>query len=143
MLCEWIGLAARSERTRIAEVVAAAGDDVAHPSARIVHVAEVARDDVDVKMHHRLTGSGPGVEADVVPVRRVARVEHALDRVDGPQDGLLLGRAGVEPRGDVAPGHDERVAGRDGIAISHRDHERVGPHDLLVEDGAEWADRHG
>lgn len=115
---ERIGLAAGRERLG-AEVVALARDDVADAAARIVDVAAVARDDVDVEVHHRLAGGRAGVQADVVAVGMKLAVELAFDDVDEVEDGGALLGGGGEPVGDDAAGDDECVAGRDREAVAN------------------------
>lgn len=115
--CERIVLAAGGERPMGAEVVVPWWDDVPDAAAGFVHVAEKARDDVHVEVHHGLPRRHPRVEADVVAVGMQRRVELPADLVDERHQGVLLGQGRVEPGGDVPSREDERVARRDGVAV--------------------------
>ena len=129
------------ERAGLSEVVPLAGDHVPDAAARVVHVAAVARDDVHVQMHDRLARGLPRVEADVVAVGpgRELAVELGFDLVDGVEQRALLLSGGVEPGGDVPLGHDEGVAGGDGVAVAEREHELAGPGAVLGRERAERA----
>lgn len=51
---------------------------MADAAAWVGHVAEIARDHMDVNVRHGLAGSGTGVEADVVAIR--LRVEPEIEQ---------------------------------------------------------------
>ena len=78
------------------EVVAAGGDDVADAAAGVVHVAEVARDHVQVEVGDGLPAGSALIEADVVAVGGVLVVE----QVRGDQQVSLGDREGVADRLD-------------------------------------------
>ena len=93
------------------EVVAFAGEEVPYAAARVIDVAAVARDDVDVEVHDGLTGSFPGIDADVVAVGVELLIDLLLDDIDELEEGRALVGCGVEPSGDEAARDDEGVAG--------------------------------
>ena len=72
-----------------------------------------------VHMWHGLSGSGPGIEADVVAVgfglKRV--IEQFADFVDQREQCGLFGWCGIEPCGHQSTCDDQGVSGRDGKAI--------------------------
>jgi hypothetical protein len=91
-----------------------------HASARICHVASVARDDVDMKMCNGLPCRSPCIEADVVPVRaRGALVKDGLDLVDQPKHHMLLIVRGIPPLLDRAPRHNEGMARGHRVAVAY------------------------
>jgi hypothetical protein len=51
------------------KVVTLARDNMSDTATWIIHVAEIARDDVDVDMRNRLPRGGARIEADIVAVR--------------------------------------------------------------------------
>lgn len=61
------------------QVVGLVGEDVANTTRRRGSVAGVTGDYVDVEVKNGLAGGGSGVEADVVPRRRVALIQLLLD----------------------------------------------------------------
>ena len=71
----------------------------------------------------------------IVPERHVATW---FDATREEQRALLLS-GGVEPGGDVPLGHDEGVAGGDGVAVAEREHELAGPGAVLGRELAERA----
>ena len=122
---ERILLATGGERRHLAQVVALARHDVTHAAARVVHVAAKPRDHVHVQVHHGLARRRPGVEPDVVAVRRELLVEPPLHLGDQRQHGALLVLGGAEPVRRHPPGHDQRVPGRHRKAIAEREGELV------------------
>ena len=63
-------------------IVAAAGNDLTDPVARVGHVAGVAGNQMDVEMPDGLTSGDPDVEADVVAVRSVVVLDDLLGRFE-------------------------------------------------------------
>ena len=59
-------------------VAAAAGQHLANPAAGILHIAAGAGNDVNVQVHHRLTGGFTFVDADIKPVGSKALPEKRL-----------------------------------------------------------------
>ena len=100
------------------EVVAAGGDDVADAAAGVVHVAEVARDHVQVEVGDGLPAGSALIEADVVAVGGVLVVEQRLRLGQGGDDGLLFGGVHVAPGGHVTVRGDQQVSlgDREGVA---------------------------
>ncbi len=122
---EWIGLAARCERRDLAKVVTSTRNDMAHATARVVHVAVEARDDVHVKVHDRLARICTSVETDVVAIGLELRVERALHDVDELEHRDLLLAGGIEPSRDHASRDDQRVSRTDRISITNGECVRV------------------
>lgn len=118
--------AARGERAGFAEVVSLAGDHVPDAPTRIVHVAAVAGNHVDVEVHDGLARGLASVEADVVAVGLVGLVEFRFRLVDELEDRALFFGGGVEPGRDEAARDDEGVAFGDGVLVVHGEGERVG-----------------
>jgi hypothetical protein len=129
--------AAGGEGRGLAEVVAAARDDVADVAARVVPVAAVARDHVQVQVHHRLAGGLADVGAEVVAVGGEVAVEAVAYDVDEVEQGALLVGGRVEPRRYQAPRDDERVADGDGVAVEDGEGQRVGGDPVELGDGEE------
>ena len=96
------------------EVVALVRDDMAHAAAGIGHVAEKARNDMDMDMRHRLPGGGTGVEAHVVAVGLWVEpeVEQALGLLDQSHQRSLFLVGRVKPRFDDSAGGDQHMSGR-------------------------------
>jgi hypothetical protein len=89
---ERVGLAASGQQRGVVREAVAAGQDVADPTAWVVHVALEPWDDVDVEVRDSLARGGAGVEADVVAVRRRSRAnvryrryEHRTNRCSYPR----------------------------------------------------------
>ena len=122
-----ISFAARCERIDIAEVVPSTGDDVADAPAGIIHVAEVSRNHVEVQVHHGLSRGAASIEPHVVTVGMELVVEGGLHALDEMQDRETLMLARREPVRSDTPGDDQRVPGRDGMAIAEGERERVRP----------------
>jgi len=97
----------------------------AHAATRILDVAAVAGDDVHVEVEHGLAGGCAGVDADVVAVRRVARLDVGARHVDRLHQLAAFPGAGVEPAFDVAHGDDQGVAGGGGKAVPQAVDERA------------------
>ena len=116
-----ISFAPGGERSHIAQVVAFARNDVAHAAARVIHIAVVARYDVNVKMHDRLPREAACVESNVVPVRPVLQIDSGLHLVDKGKHGQTLLLRGAEPVLYDAVGDDQRVPRRDRVAIAKRE----------------------
>ena len=90
---------------------------MADAASWVGHVAEVARDDVDVQVEDGLACRLADVDADVEAVGPVALLDDGLCFVDGSSESGLLVLRGLEPGGDVPPRDDEEVAGRDGEGV--------------------------
>ena len=100
-------------------------DDPSHASARVVHVAPVPGDDVDVEMHDSLPCGLAHVESHVEAVGLELLIElelHLRHELENPL--LLLGR-GLEPGGDEPPGDHERVARGHRESVPERECELV------------------
>lgn len=60
----------------MAPVSTPSGNYVAHAASRIGGIACIARDDMDVDVHNRLSGDFPDIHPDVVAVRVIVAVEN-------------------------------------------------------------------
>ncbi len=94
-------------------------------AARVGDIASKAGDEVHVQMHHRLARGRPDIDADVVAVWPEFGVELGLHHLEQIKHIDLLFARRLEPGGDQPPRHDERVARRDGKAITNREGQRV------------------
>ena len=123
-----LGERTRGRRCRAGEIVATPRDDVADAAARVGHVAGVARDHVEVQVHHGLPGGLAGVEAHVVAIGpRLTAIELGLHHVHQRQQLTPLVLAGLEPIAHRrAPRDDERVTRRHGVAVAHGEGVGVG-----------------
>ncbi len=72
-------------------------------------------------MPHRLARGCAGVEADVVPIRRVLRVEPSLDVIDEFEHRQSLGWRRLPPFGDEPAGDHQGVAGADREPVADRE----------------------
>ncbi|BDG02811.1 hypothetical protein AMOR_18070 [Anaeromyxobacter oryzae] len=115
-------------------VVALPRDDVSDAATRIVHVALIARNDMDVEVHHGLAGGEPCVETDVVACGAVLRVELPLHHLDEVEDRELLVTSRLEPVGHDPARDDERVPFGDGVGVTDRERERIRGDPSLARD---------
>ena len=83
----------------------------------IGHVAFVSGDDVHVAMEDGLPGGLANVDTDVVAVGVKTLVNLLPDILQHDVHGLALVVGQVEVGSDVPLGDDERMTGRDGIAV--------------------------
>jgi hypothetical protein len=95
------------------EVVRLGGDDMPYAATWIRHVADVARNDVDMQVEYGLTRGWADVDADVVAVGLVLRLNHRLGHFDGAHQLALFVQIRLKPVGDMPPGDQQRVTGRD------------------------------
>lgn len=127
-------------RALAGEVIALVRDDMAHAVAGIGHVAEIARDDMDRDVRHRLAGRAAGLEAHVAAIgfRVELKVQQALGLIHQQhQCGLfLVGR--LEPRFDDSAGGDEDVSGGDGKPVQDRKGQIVRAKPVAHREGEEW-----
>lgn len=107
-------------------------DHAPHPAPGILHITGVPRDEVDVQVHHRLSGGRAHVHADVVAVGVVETVieQPFCLSAERQQCGLLLVRR-LEEAGDVPEGDKQQVAGVHRIFVVVGVAEIVCEHDLL------------
>ena len=135
--------AGRDSRAR--EVVAAAGDHVADPAARVGHVARVPRNDVNVQVEDRLPGRPPDVDPDVVAVGCMRRLDRRLRGLHRLQQlpPFLAGR--LEPARDVPARDEQRVPVRHRERVPQPDHPLALVEAAVGRDVAERAGafRHG
>jgi hypothetical protein len=115
---ERITLAAGRQGLVPRKVVALARNDMAHAAARVIHVAAVPGNDVNMHMHHRLPRCDAGVEADVVAIGMQLFVELPLHDIDQLDDGKPFFLARGEPVGHESACHDQRVAWRNRIPVA-------------------------
>ena len=92
-------------------------DHVADPAARVGDVAAVARDQVDVGVHHRLPGEDAAVHPDVEAIRPVAQLQNFLGFPDKIETRGVLLIAEVPDRLRMAPRDDEDMPRRDGVGV--------------------------
>lgn len=104
----WLGLRAGASPPTITlsfKVVRQCRQNVPHASARIVHVARVSWDEVDVQVRHGLARRCTDVDADVESIGRVSSLDHSaghLKVID--QRPPLVARRG-KPVCDMAAGY--------------------------------------
>jgi hypothetical protein len=119
---------------RVAAVVGSFRDHKADATRGIRDIASVAWHQVDVQMRDRLTGGGALVDADVVPIGVVLRVNSLANEVQELEQGkALIGGGGGQVR-DVTPRHDGGVAGGDGEPVP----EGAGQWGLVDEEILRW-----
>jgi hypothetical protein len=113
--------------------------DPAHPAARIFRVAGIARNQVDMHVHHRLSGGSPVVDADIEAVRtsfnqqQLPHLRHQLEQR------TLLFQCCLEERGDVPLRNNEAMAGCHGKAVIEGYGVVVGQENFGLVGDAEWA----
>ncbi len=78
----------------------------------ITNIASEPRNQMDMEVEDRLAGGGATIDADVVTVGLVVFLNHRLGVGNGVDQGDLLRHRGIEPRGKVSPGNQQRVPGR-------------------------------
>src|SRR5262245_46341041 len=110
--------AASCKRFDTSQVVAAAGNDVADATARVIHVAAEPRDDVHVEMGHSLARGRSSVETDIEAVRVQLLVQLLLDDVDEVENRDPFRVRGAKPVGNDATSDDEGVTWRHRKPIS-------------------------
>ena len=93
------------------EVVCLGWDHVAHASQRMGDVTVVAGNYMQVEMEDRLPSCTTNVDAKVVAIWPVRPLDLASRDPDSGHELCVLFVGGVEPRRDVAPGHEECMAG--------------------------------
>ena len=94
---------------------------MAHATARVLGIALVAGNEVQVEMRHGLSGGFSAVDSDVVAVRVVVFLYGGFCRGQGAGQGLLFFFGGFEPFGDVAAGDEQGVAGTDRVLVPEAD----------------------
>jgi hypothetical protein len=82
----------------------------ANATTWISHITNVARDQVNVDMHARLTSSLPDVNANVVPIGPVIALYKMLCLVQETKNGALLLNCHVKEACDVALWDYEHVS---------------------------------
>ena len=112
-----------------------------HPAPRVLHIARVARDQVDVQVRHGLAGGRAVVDADV-PGRGLVAARQAVAGFvqQRQQGGAFVGRD-LEKAAHMPARDDERVPGRDGVRVAHDQAQRVAAGDALgrqMAEGAGW-----
>lgn len=107
------------EALPLAPIVGLCRDDPAHPTTRVVAVAVIAGDQMNVQMWHGLTGRRTVVDADVVRLRPKLKVDACSGAVKQSQQiKAFVGRK-VKKRPGVALWDDERVPGGQWIGITY------------------------
>lgn len=76
-------------------------------------------------VENSLAGGGTHVDADVVSVRAMLLIDHLPGCPEQVHDGGDLFPGQIEKAGGVPAGDDERVAGRDRVAVGNRHREFV------------------
>ena len=84
---------------------------------RVLYVATITRNDVNMQMKHRLPRRRPRIDPNVITVGRVALLNNLLGRGNRLGQSPLLLRRGVEPGGHHATRHQKRVAWGDGEGV--------------------------
>ncbi len=97
-------------------------------AAWVGDIAGKAGDEVHVQMHHRLACSWIDIDADVVAVGPELGVEPGLHHIEQLEHRDLFFPRCLEPGANQPERYDERVARRDGEAITNREGQRVGGH---------------
>ena len=100
-------------------VVAPAVNGVPDPTARIVHVAIEAGNDVHMQVHDRLPSSLTRIESNVVAVWLVDTVEFDFDLADELEQSHLFIEGGIEPGGHESLWNDKGVPRTDGVGVTN------------------------
>jgi hypothetical protein len=108
-----------------------ARDHTPDTARRILAIPRIARDDVDMDMHHGLARVVADVDPDVVPRRPERPVDPVTGRSDQVEDVSDLVRRQIEDVGDVPPSDGQRVARRDRIGVEHGEGVLAGFHDPI------------
>ena len=125
-----VGNAVRA-RIRWHEVAGPCGNDVSYAASGVDDVVFVARDQMNVKVRHRLSCRFSDVDPDVEAVGLVGgRDGLASDGKGGEKLGLLVSRS-VEPCHDVSLGDNEGVAVTDGEGVPESEHALAPVEDAL------------
>jgi len=101
-------------------VYSALRDDTPDAASRIGTISLVTRDEVEMKVRHRLSGGGADVHTDVPAVRTVLLHKEIAAAVDQIEHGPPLLFRGVEKRGYMAERDDQYMAGGDRESIIAR-----------------------
>lgn len=80
------------------------------PAAGMIGVASIARDDVDVAVHHSLTGSMAYVEPDIVAVRCILFIDEFFTLVEQFEEGTSFIVCQIETILHMAKRDHEHVA---------------------------------
>ncbi len=98
---------------------------MADATARILDVAVVARDQMNMQMKDRLAGRGAAVDADVVAVWAMSLFNFALCQGKRVAEGVPLVRGRLEPGLDVTPRYEQGVPWGYGECIPEPGYELV------------------
>src|ERR1051326_2501939 len=121
-----IFIAACRERINCTEVIAPAGDNVPYATTWVFHVAAEPRNNVYVKMGHRLTGSGTRVETYVKAIGVHVLIELLLYQIDQIENCKPFCAGRRKPIGNYTSRDNKRVPWRDREPVADRKCKVVG-----------------
>jgi hypothetical protein len=103
----------------LAPIVGLGRDDPPYTAPRVLEVAGIARDEVDMEVRHGLPSCRAIVDSDVEAVRPEINLGCGLGHIKHGQHSKPLFGSHLKERADVPPRDDQAVARGDWIAIAN------------------------